>query len=62
MIVGADVSHTGKGRDATCPSMAGVVATCDQLCSKYFASARLQENNTEASGIFHIYLCSWALI
>ncbi|TGO08682.1 hypothetical protein BTUL_0196g00060 [Botrytis tulipae] len=48
MIVGADVSHAGKGRDATCPSMAGVVATCDQLCSKYFASARLQENNTES--------------
>ncbi|TGO52411.1 hypothetical protein BOTNAR_0325g00040 [Botryotinia narcissicola] len=47
MIVGADVSHAGKGRDATCPSMAGVVATCDQLCSTYFASARLQENNTE---------------
>ncbi|KAF7881056.1 uncharacterized protein EAF02_006947 [Botrytis sinoallii] len=48
MIVGADVSHAGKGRDATCPSMAGVVATCDQLCSQYFASARLQENNTES--------------
>ncbi|TGO35544.1 hypothetical protein BHYA_0154g00060 [Botrytis hyacinthi] len=48
MIVGADVSHAGKGRDATCPSMAGVVATCDQLCSKYFASARLQEKNTES--------------
>ncbi|TGO65639.1 hypothetical protein BELL_1003g00030 [Botrytis elliptica] len=48
MIVGADVSHAGKGTDATCPSMAGVVATCDQLCSQYFASARLQENNTES--------------
>ncbi|KAF5873532.1 putative piwi-domain-containing protein [Botrytis fragariae] len=48
MIVGADVSHAGKGRDATCPSMAGVVATCDQQCSQYFASARLQENNTES--------------
>ncbi|TGO47378.1 hypothetical protein BCON_0280g00050 [Botryotinia convoluta] len=48
MIVGADVSHAGKGRDTTCPSMAGVVATCDQQCSQYFASARLQENNTES--------------
>ncbi|TEY53574.1 hypothetical protein BOTCAL_0244g00010 [Botryotinia calthae] len=48
MIVGADVSHAGKGRDATCPSMAGIVATCDQQCSHYFASARLQENNTES--------------
>ncbi|KAF7897184.1 hypothetical protein EAF00_005412 [Botryotinia globosa] len=48
MIVGADVSHAGKGRDATCPSMAGVVATCDQLCSKYLSSARLQGNNTES--------------
>ncbi|KAF7901748.1 uncharacterized protein EAF01_007047 [Botrytis porri] len=48
MIVGADVSHAGKGRDATCPSMAGVVATFDQQCSKYSASARLQENNTES--------------
>lgn len=28
MIVGADVSHTGKGPNAACPSMAGVVATC----------------------------------
>ncbi|KAF7949123.1 hypothetical protein EAE96_008292 [Botrytis aclada] len=48
MIVGADVSHAGKGMDSTCPSMAGVVATCDELCSRYFASARLQENNTES--------------
>ncbi|KAF7879476.1 hypothetical protein EAF04_000672 [Stromatinia cepivora] len=48
MIVGADVSHAGKGKDPTCPSMAGVVATCDERCSQYLASARLQENNTES--------------
>ncbi|KAI9646022.1 hypothetical protein NHQ30_005460 [Ciborinia camelliae] len=48
MIVGADVSHAGKGSDATCPSMAGVVATYDQRCSQYLASARLQGNNTES--------------
>ncbi|TVY82147.1 Protein argonaute-2, partial [Lachnellula suecica] len=48
MIVGADVTHPGKGRiDASCPSMAGVVATCDSEAMHYLASARLQPNNTE---------------
>ncbi|KAJ8065322.1 hypothetical protein OCU04_006012 [Sclerotinia nivalis] len=48
MIVGADVSHAGKGRDTACPSMAVVVATYDERCSQYLASARLQENNIES--------------
>ncbi|TVY15724.1 Protein argonaute 1A [Lachnellula arida] len=46
MIVGADVTHAGKG-DRSCPSLAGVVATCDQQVVHYLASARLQPNNTE---------------
>jgi len=48
MIVGADVTHPGKG-DRSCPSLAGVVATCDQQAIHYLASARLQPNNTEVS-------------
>lgn len=48
MIVGADVTHAGKG-DKACPSMAGVVGTCDQQSIHYLASARLQPNNTEVS-------------
>ncbi|TVY43663.1 Protein argonaute [Lachnellula occidentalis] len=46
MIIGADVTHPGKGDDG-CPSMAGVVATCDDEAMHYLASARLQPNNTE---------------
>ncbi|TVY33445.1 Protein argonaute [Lachnellula subtilissima] len=51
MIVGADVTHEGK-RDDGCPSLAGVVATCDEEPMYYLASDRLQRNNTE------IYLTS----
>lgn len=48
MIVGADVTHSGKGIDSTVPSVAGVVATVDARSGKYLASARLQQHNTEA--------------
>ncbi|KAG4432889.1 hypothetical protein IFR05_011635 [Cadophora sp. M221] len=47
MIVGADVTHSGKGRDPNTPSLSGVVATCSEHPSQYLASARLQTNNTE---------------
>lgn len=47
MIMGADVTHVGKGQDDGCPSQAGVVATRDQHHIHYLASARLQTHNTE---------------
>lgn len=47
MIVGADVTHPGKLKDDSCPSIAGVVATRDDLYMTYLASARLQKKNTE---------------
>jgi hypothetical protein len=50
MIVGADVTHSGKGGSAQgSPSLAGVVATCDDRAMHYLASARLQPSNTEVS-------------
>ncbi len=51
MIVGADVTHSGKGADPGYPSMAGVVATVDNEYTQYFASTRWQSNNTEVSHI-----------
>ncbi|KAB8294275.1 hypothetical protein EYC80_009701 [Monilinia laxa] len=47
VIIGADVTHVGKGQDGGCPSQAGVVATQDQDYMHYLASARLQPHNTE---------------
>ncbi|KAF4634153.1 hypothetical protein G7Y89_g3969 [Cudoniella acicularis] len=47
IIVGADVTHGGKGLDQGCPSMAGVVACRGDKKSDYLASARIQSNNTE---------------
>ncbi|KAF7937288.1 uncharacterized protein EAE98_001602 [Botrytis deweyae] len=47
MIVGADVSHPGKGLDPECPSIAGVVASFDSKFCHFAASARLQPNNEE---------------
>ncbi|TGO90691.1 hypothetical protein BPOR_0054g00020 [Botrytis porri] len=47
MIMGADVTHVGKGQDDACPSQAGVVATRDRNYVHYLASARLQPHNTE---------------
>ncbi|KAF5870268.1 putative piwi-domain-containing protein [Botrytis fragariae] len=47
MIMGADVTHVGKGQDDACPSQAGVVATRDSNYVHYLASARLQPHNTE---------------
>ena len=53
MVVGADVTHPGKDKAdkefAPCPSMAGVVATCEEHCAFYLPSARLQESRTEVS-------------
>ncbi|TVY84813.1 Protein argonaute 1B [Lachnellula suecica] len=46
MIVGADVTHPGKGVHR-CPSMAVVVATNDEVSSHYLGSARLQEERQE---------------
>jgi len=46
MIVGADVTHPGKG--ISCPSMAAVVATSDDHSFHYLASARLQAGKEEA--------------
>ncbi|KAF7854602.1 hypothetical protein EAF04_010411 [Stromatinia cepivora] len=43
----ADVTHPGKCEDENCPSMAGVVATCDNNFIYYLPSARLQDSNTE---------------
>ncbi|ESZ93179.1 hypothetical protein SBOR_6458 [Sclerotinia borealis F-4128] len=47
MIVGADVSHAGKGPDTGCPSMAGIVASFDNKFCHYAASSRIQANNEE---------------
>ncbi|KUJ21351.1 Piwi-domain-containing protein [Mollisia scopiformis] len=47
MLVGADVTHSGKGADPGCPSLAGVVSSCSSSIGKFVASARLQSNNTE---------------
>ncbi|TGO08681.1 hypothetical protein BTUL_0196g00050 [Botrytis tulipae] len=47
MIVGADVSHPGKGLDPECPSIAGVVPSFDFNFCHFAASARLQSNNEE---------------
>lgn len=47
MIVGADVTHPGKGTDVTCPSIAGIVATHDPRYVQYLGSARLQTNKNE---------------
>lgn len=49
MIVGADVTHSGQGRDPGCPSLAGIVASFGPNMTTYLASARLQTNNTEVS-------------
>jgi eukaryotic translation initiation factor 2C len=49
MIVGADVTHPGKGPNKSAPSMAGVVATCDSHSGHYLASARLQPTNSEVN-------------
>ncbi len=48
MIVGADVTHPGQGID-NCPSMAAVVATDDEVSSRYLGSARLQKGRQEVS-------------
>lgn len=53
MIVGADVSHPGKGLDPECPSMAGIVASFGCNFCHFAASARLQANNEE---VLHISL------
>lgn len=50
LIMGTDVTHSGKGADPGCPSLAAVV--CGMAGPKhtehtYLASARLQSNNTE---------------
>lgn len=45
MIVGAEVGHISKDSDSTTPSMAGVVATCDEGSGQYLASARPQYNS-----------------
>lgn len=47
MIMGADVTHPGRCGDDGCPSMAGVVATCEANYMHYLPSARLQDSNTE---------------
>lgn len=50
MVIGADVSHSAKGTTENgAPSMAAVVSTISDNTSNYFASARLQSNNTEVS-------------
>lgn len=48
MFVGADVTHPGKDNEA-CPSIAGIVATRDENCCNYLASARLQPSKTEVT-------------
>lgn len=47
MVMGADVTHPGRCEDENCPSMAGVVATCDNNFMHYLSSARLQDSNME---------------
>ncbi|KAE8443761.1 hypothetical protein EG329_001355 [Mollisiaceae sp. DMI_Dod_QoI] len=47
MVVGADVTHSGKASDSTIPSIAAVVATMDDHSGRYLGSARLQAHNTE---------------
>ena len=51
MVVGADITHPGKMLDpvdyASTPSMAGIVATYDEHCVHYLASARLQKSKSE---------------
>jgi eukaryotic translation initiation factor 2C len=49
MLVGADVTHAGKGKDPGCPSIVGIVSTIGVTYGNYLASARLQSNNTEVS-------------
>lgn len=51
LIIGADVTHPGKGKDPGSPSMAGVVACRGDAPSTYQASARLQNPNTEVNKI-----------
>lgn len=58
MIVGADMTHAGKGDDPGCPSMTGIVASFGENPNaipgdyhRYLASARLQSNDTEVSTI-----------
>lgn len=47
MIIGADVTHSGKGSNA--PSVAGVVATSNSINGKFLAPARIQSCKTEVS-------------
>ncbi|KAI9764057.1 MAG: hypothetical protein M1835_007658 [Candelina submexicana] len=47
MIVGADVTHPSRQSIDNCPSIAGVVASIDELFSNYPGSLRLQESKKE---------------
>ncbi|CAG8983837.1 hypothetical protein HYALB_00005475 [Hymenoscyphus albidus] len=47
MIFGADVTHPGTQSEATCPSLAAVVATDGHGSSNYLASGRVQETRQE---------------
>jgi hypothetical protein len=49
MVVGADVTHPGRGPYESAPSIAGVVATAEHNYVHYIPPARLQSHNTEVS-------------
>lgn len=44
MIIGADVTHWARGEGVGKPSIAGVVCTLDQHCSRYAARISLQQH------------------
>jgi len=47
MIVGCDVTHPSPGSQKGTPSIAGVVASCDNTDTQYPASLRLQKSREE---------------
>jgi eukaryotic translation initiation factor 2C len=47
MVVGADVTHPGVGSVAHCPSIAAVIASCDEYAVAYPGSLRLQRSKQE---------------
>ena len=56
MLVGMDVTHPGVGCVKGTPSIAAVVASCDNDFINYPASLRLQEHRKEVSTLVFSYL------
>lgn len=55
MLVGMDVTHPGPGTVKGTPSIAAVVASCDNQFTLYPASIRMQKSRQEVSSSF----CFW---